>query len=58
MRPETSHKLRNEDTAIFLVSPDAFIHMSIRDGPLKERREQGEEVSTHVLLDVMDREFR
>ena len=31
--PDTNHRLRNKETAIFLVSPDDFIHMSIREGP-------------------------
>lgn len=31
--PDTNHRLRNKETAIFLVSPDDFIHMSIKEGP-------------------------
>ena len=41
--PDTSHKLRNDETAIFLVSPDAFIQISIRDGPVYKGREGGRE---------------
>lgn len=35
IRPDRNQRFKKDETAIFLVVPDDFIQMSIKDGPTK-----------------------
>ena len=53
MRPDRIHRLRKEDTATFLLSPEACIQISIREGPKRgwtDEQEREECEAQEVLM--------
>lgn len=46
--PERNQRFKKEDTAIFLVLPDIFIQMSIREGPFDRKRGGMERVERSI----------